>query len=412
MNAVSDDDIIISLLLPTRGRPDRLGLVLDSIEKTVHQKDKVILNVYVDDDDVATLEFSCSKGCREGYHFLINWHVAGRTGSAGIMLDVLWKASSPADVYMCVVDDYTFTTPAWDEELRSIARKNTDGIWLAYPHDPISPGNVTFVILGANWLDITGKYLTNYFPTWFDDVWLDQVSQLIHRKIEANIHMLPIEGKGKTPRMFNLWFWHQFFANTLDERVAEADSMRRAIYGNNSDEYRRSLEQSVELVTSFDQLSRSFTKSEVLYSEYIMSSRYSQDQISSNILYIRKEADGVLHLCDKLMSYADRDHKTARSIADNIACTSLPIRYLVELKSVMQESLTSEGHAALDRIIAGIREELITIKNNASDGNLPANFRLIMPEFTTGIVLKSWYRKVIRFLASIGRKQPHKADLL
>lgn len=412
MNSVTRDDVVISLLLPTRGRADKLRRVLDSIESTVANANRIALYVYVDDDDDDTIVFSQQCDQTEAYRFGISWHIASKAASMGKMIEALHRSSNPAQIYMSIVDDYVFDTPNWDDKLRDVWQQYPDGVWLAYPHDSISPGNVTFAIIGARWPDTTGRILTSYFPFWFDDVWLDQVAQMIDRKIAVPIHMKSLEGKGQTPRMFNLWFWHQFFANTLDERIDEADKLRRIIYNNNPDEYRHSLALVCELAESFDHLSRSFTKSEVLYYEYIMSSRYSQDQISSNILYIRKEADGVLHLCDKLMSYAGRDHKAACFIADNIACTSLPIRYLVELKTVMQESLTSEGHAALDRIITRIREELITIKNNASDLNLPANFRLVMPEFTAGIVFKSWYLKVIRFLASICRKQPHGADLL
>lgn len=404
MNPSDNAEIFISLLLPTRRHPDKLHLVLDSIESTVADPSKIVLYFYVDDDDADTIAFLKHLGRVSPYRFDISWHIASKAGSMGKMMEALHRVSRPARIYMPLADDYVFDTPNWDEVLVDIWEKHPDGVWLAYPHDPNSPGNVTFAIMGSRWLELTGRFLTSYFPFWFDDVWLDQVAQMIGRKIAVPIQMKPMAGKGKTPRMFNLWFWHQFFANTLDERIEEADRLRCVIYGENSDEFRRCLAKASGLAENFDRLIRGFSKSEVLYSEYILSSRYSQEQISTNLLYICKEADGVLHLCDKLLVNAGRDHIAALSITDNIACTSLPIRGLDELRMVKHGSSSVVRQDALNQIIARIREDLLTIKNIASDGRLPADFKLIMPEFTTGLVLEGWYRRAVRFITAICRK--------
>ena len=411
MDDVDNTNIIISMLMATRDHFDKLYQVFDSIESTAADPAKIVLSVYVDDDDYGTIAFLEQFGQTSAYRYSISWHIAPRTGSMGKMIEELYRASTPSQIYMPMPDDYVFATPDWDEKLREVWRQNPDGIWLAYPHDAISPGNVTFPIIGFRWLEITGRLLTSYFPFWFDDVWLDQVAQMIGRKIAVPFQITSLEGKGKSPRMFNLWFWHQFFGNTLDERIDEADRLRRSIYRDDPDVYCSSLALVEELAEGFDQLNRRFSRSELLQSEYVMSSRYSQDRMSSNILYISKEADAVLHLCDKLKSCSGSDHKTVRSLVGNIASTSLPIRCLDELKNLMQKSETSDWNADLDRIIDGIRDDLHSIKNRASEGNLPADFKLIMPEFTCRIVLKSWYRTCVSFLAAIGRKQPFGAAL-
>jgi len=60
--------------------------------------------------------------------------------------------------------------------------------------------------------------------------------------------MEPQGGKGKTQGMKNLVFWDRFFDNMLDERINEADVLRRAIYPPESPEYQKSVQEAQVLI--------------------------------------------------------------------------------------------------------------------------------------------------------------------
>ncbi len=407
-DSTGKEDALISLLMPTRGRTDKLQMVLDSIDATVVNADGVILNIYVDDDDLDTIEFSSAFTRLTEYRFCISWHILPRTGSMGMMLDALYRTSRPAEVYAPMTDDYIFRTHGWDKLIRDVWARYPDGVWLAYPHDPTSPGNVTFAIIGSCWISVTGRYLTNYFPFWFDDVWLDQVAQLIGRRIALPMEMEPIGGKGVTQRMFNLWFWQQFFANTLDERIEEANSLSRALVGKDREAFVANAAQRTEMVAEFDKSTRSYTKEEIANAEYRLSPRYPQKQISTNFRYIGKEVDAMLHLCDKLDRYQNIDNKVVIAIANNIASTSLPLRLIPDLTSTAQSANEISRQMRLSEITDSLRLELRAIKEAVSQGALPRDFKLAMPSITIGMILKDRYWKarmsgIVRTIVSLIR---------
>jgi len=86
------------------------------------------------------------------------------------------------------------------------------------------------MILSAEWLAVTGRFSTGYFPFWFEDTWLDQIGQIIGRREQLPIKLGLIGGKGKTSRMRNVAFWTGFYNHTLDERIHTAKELLQKIY--------------------------------------------------------------------------------------------------------------------------------------------------------------------------------------
>lgn len=387
MNSMDQKNIVVSLLLPTRGRPDKLCKVFDSISATVADPSRVVLNIYVDDDDKDTIEFSRRCAPSE-YAFDVLWHIGQKAGSMGKMVEALYRSSPAAQVYMPMVDDYVFETCNWDELLRDIWKRFPDGVWMAYPHDASSPGNVTFVILGAGWLGTLERYLTDYFPFWFDDVWLDQVAQLVGRKVAAPMTMRTIGGKGKTPRMFNLWFWQQFFSNTLDERIDDADKLCRVIY-KDDEEYIANRERFLKLAESIARINRGVPKNTVLTSEYMLSNRFSCEQISRNMIYIRKEAEAVLHLCGKLNGFIGSNDKMAAAIIDTILSSSLPSPGIDQMRHVVGQNYERTQLQDLQLWANTVSTEVEAIRMSTLTGTLPGEFKLLMPHYSLMIILKA-----------------------
>jgi hypothetical protein len=104
-------------------------------------------------------------------------------------------------------------------------------VLLCYPFDPLVPrGQVTLACLSVPWVQTLGRVMTEKFPYWFDDNWLDEVATMVQRKFPVDTIMVPLYGKGKTRRMRNLPFWQNYYSCNFDERYADAERLRALIW--------------------------------------------------------------------------------------------------------------------------------------------------------------------------------------
>jgi len=131
--------ILISLLLPTRGRPKLARRFLQSVaEKSVYPQDVEII-LYVDEDD------SESHGI--DYPDLNIQRIIGPRQTMGSYnSDCL--ANSSGEIIVLVNDDMVIRTQGWDERLRQLDASVPDKIYLAYGNDMFKKGTLcTFPIL-------------------------------------------------------------------------------------------------------------------------------------------------------------------------------------------------------------------------------------------------------------------------
>ena len=222
--AVTDPDHI-SILLPTRGRPQMLSQVFASLEQTIAKKKQVAVWLYIDEDDRLTRD-AIDAGQYNGFTFGIHWVIGERAAGLGEIHNLTWQAcTSGSGIFMLHADDTLFITPGWDDIIRAAFNKYPDRILSAHPHDPDLHEPTFQMILSAEWLAVARRFSTAYFPFWFDDIWLDQIGQIIGRREQLPIKLGLIGGKGKTPRMRNVAFWTGFYNHTLDERIHTAKAL-------------------------------------------------------------------------------------------------------------------------------------------------------------------------------------------
>lgn len=216
----------ISVLVPTRGRTKNLEIMLRSLAQTAVEKSLVDVWIYVDHDDPATQAFLEQRDPNES-GIAVHTIIGDRPLSQGEICNHLCRqVNSNGGIYFSTCDDYRFVTKGWDRIVREGFRRYPDNILMAFPQDPTAaPGQATHMILGAEWVNGLGRYLTEFFPFWYDDAWIDDVATLIGRKVQLDFQMAPQGGKGKTPRMKNLIFWEKFFLDTLADRVDDAKKL-------------------------------------------------------------------------------------------------------------------------------------------------------------------------------------------
>jgi hypothetical protein len=295
---VTDRDHI-SLLLPTRGRPQMLAQVFASLEQTIAQKSKVAVWLYIDHDDQLTMD-AIQAGQFKGYSFGIHWVVGESAASLGEIHNLTWRAcTSGSGIFMLHADDTLFVTPGWDDIIRTAFNQYPDRILVAHPHDPELHEPTFQMILSAEWMAVTDRFSTAYFPFWFDDTWLDQIGQIIGRREQLPIKLGLIGGKGKTPRMRNVAFWTGFYNHTLDERVHTAKELLKKIHPEPCAERDQIEHRSRAVIHQFHEESKNFSDLYAIFREERHSNLTPEQRQTLDERYFNLEAKAVGRLLAK-----------------------------------------------------------------------------------------------------------------
>ena len=152
---------MISLLLPSRGRPSLVNRLFASIAKTASRLDQVEVVLYVDEDDTSSHDLD-SK----------DFHVVRIVGPAltmgGYNSACLQKAQG--DVLILANDDMVIRTPGWDDRIRAMNAEFDDQIYLGYANDLFKKSRFcTFPILSRR----TCEILADPYPTAYRRAFID-----------------------------------------------------------------------------------------------------------------------------------------------------------------------------------------------------------------------------------------------
>src|SRR5258708_11199852 len=226
--------------------------------------------------------------------------------------------------------------------------------------------------------------MTAYFPFWFDDTWVDQVAQMIQRKVNVSLQIDPQGNKGKTIRMRNLRFWNHFFNNTLDERVAEAELLRRAIYPLGSAAYQDNADWGEKLARRLRQESKKVDIEAVVYTERSFAGESIKLKPSSK--YLAVEANAVQHLYHKAVALINQQrYEEALDLLENIryasqtfsqveyaraVCLSATQHGIEARQAALAELERQPGHAAAAALLGQLEAK------DAETSRTPRRFRL------------------------------------
>lgn len=185
----------LSVLLPTRQRPQQLVRMTDSIRETARLPENLEVVVYVDDDD------DSYDGVDLGLK--TTWVRGPRSHEGLVNLSVMWNrcyAASSGDILMHCGDDIIFRSPDWDVVVRSAFEAVEDKILFAFGRDGIQDANNfgTHGFIHRRWIDAVGYLFPPLFVSDYNDTFLNDVSKLIgrHQPIEIYTeHMHYIAGK-------------------------------------------------------------------------------------------------------------------------------------------------------------------------------------------------------------------------
>jgi len=176
----------ISVLCPTRKRPDNMRRFTNNIFATSLNPKEIEVIFYIDDDDPNSV--NVAKQLQDS-GLNIQWMVGPR-----INLSDYYNHIGPmakADILLFCGDDIMMRTDDWDETVMRNFDAWPDKIIFAYGSDPDSIMPITFgtqFFLHKNWIDAIGYYTPSYFICDYCDTWFNDIADKIQRKV-----CLPIE---------------------------------------------------------------------------------------------------------------------------------------------------------------------------------------------------------------------------
>ena len=153
--------MLISLLLPTRGRPAFVDRLFASIAETTSHMDQVEVVLYVDEDDTGSHDLDSKD-------FRVVRIVGPALSMGGYNSACLEKARG--DVLILANDDMVIRTPGWDDRIRAMNVEFEDRIYLGYANDLFKESRFcTFPIMSRR----TCELLADPYPVAYRRAFID-----------------------------------------------------------------------------------------------------------------------------------------------------------------------------------------------------------------------------------------------
>tara|TARA_B100000085_G_scaffold193753_1_gene177644 strand:+ start:1202 stop:2299 length:1098 start_codon:yes stop_codon:yes gene_type:complete len=177
----------ISILTPTRNRPNNCERFIKTIDKTSFKHERIELFFYVDNDDPSLEAYkSLAAHCDSEYrHFKKIDFTFGEPVSVSISWNTLAEKSS-SYLYIMGNDDLVYNTPGWDSLLiQNLAvkfRESGDPYWISWVNDSINgKRHCAFPIMTREWYKTVGYFAPGVFHFGYNDTWVFDIAKQLGR---------------------------------------------------------------------------------------------------------------------------------------------------------------------------------------------------------------------------------------
>lgn len=195
----------ISLLLPTRGRPELAKRFLASVLEQSAHPELIEVIVCVDEDDAASHGITVDG-------LKLNEIIVPRQNMGAY--NALCLGLSTGEIIIAVNDDMVVRTKDWDERVRDIDARFSDGIYLAYGNDLFKGKNLcTFPILSRR----TCQVMSGPFPDDYRGAFIDvHLMDIFHRLRKGGYQRIIY-----SPTLVFEHLHHRVVPNVMDKTYAE-----------------------------------------------------------------------------------------------------------------------------------------------------------------------------------------------
>ncbi|MEP0872333.1 FkbM family methyltransferase [Trichocoleus desertorum AS-A10] len=178
----------ISLLCPTRGRPDKALRLVLSVLKTAHHPERVEVLFYVDTDDSTKLDYvEQLKAHKTELNRLKQCFLMV---NEPIGVSKAWNAlatASQGDLLVMAADDQIYNDAGWDTRLDQETAKFPDEIFCMWFNEGHWGEKLcTFPIVSRKWCLTLGYFITGIFECLYDDLWIMDIAKRVGR-----LHYIP-----------------------------------------------------------------------------------------------------------------------------------------------------------------------------------------------------------------------------
>lgn len=209
----------ISVLCASRGRPISMIAAVKSLSMLESNGCEVAYGIVCDDDDAPTIQAADLLQAdmdREVRIFSAPRDIVPRRVNQA-------AREMPADLYLPWADDCFSMAPMWDEIMGRVSEKAPAFSWQEWG----DPTNVTMLALTDKWVQSVGYLLSEHFPFWMSDTWIQEQYALATAQPIGIVRQLQFAGRrGKTKQLNDVAFWFEFFGAKRPERIAEARKLR------------------------------------------------------------------------------------------------------------------------------------------------------------------------------------------
>lgn len=226
--------VMISILLPSRGRPDNIKRLYQSILATARFPSEIEMIIRLDEDDPTKDELLDNPP-----------PIATVFTGPRITLSKYWNECydrAKGDILMHCGDDIIFRTEDWDTKVKETFDGYSDKIVFVYGNDGSGVHDGKFGTHGfihRRWVETVGYFVPPYFSSDYNDTWLNDVAKLIGRHRHIDIlteHMHPDLNKGPLDQTHRDRIKRHFADNVgkiyqdkLNERRADAEKLRKVM---------------------------------------------------------------------------------------------------------------------------------------------------------------------------------------
>ena len=228
----------IAVVIPSRRRPESLKAVLRALQATASGDHAIHYAVSFCRDDLATEAAACSVPFVSTFQRPIDC-------TPGAAFNDAVRKMPLADIYTGFADDVFPLTWGWDDYLHQALHHPMVAFCWQEATDPL---NTSYGAVAGRALRALGKPCPEYFPYWFNDLWLAEIHHMAFGFRPSLVDGLKLGGKRGTTQGFRDFpFWCQVFTHTRGERIRLAVKLA-AEYGATPPDLREAL----DVCRSFD----------------------------------------------------------------------------------------------------------------------------------------------------------------